>query len=165
MTSVLNHWNMNACMHFWIYNKLLIVPYCGKSKDCQLLLSYLRIYHQRWNRRWQLLATKLAIPIQLKVQYMEVSRRTSILLRYSCMMPKSILTGLCPLLLVTWGLHCNYMWKLNLCLNRPDLSSAIYVIISFYWKGEMWVWLQMTSSVASVWRDKKCQLDSVKWTY
>ena len=40
----------------------------------------------RRSRRRRLLATKLATLIQLKVVYMEVSGRTSILLQYCCMM-------------------------------------------------------------------------------
>ena len=47
------------------------------------------IYCQRWNRRGRLLATKLAIQIQLKVVYMKVSGRASTLLQYSCMMLKT----------------------------------------------------------------------------
>ena len=44
-----------------------------------------------WNRRRRLLASKLAIQVQLKALYVEVSGRTSSLLQYSCMMPKTLL--------------------------------------------------------------------------
>ena len=46
-----------------------------------------------WNRRRRLFASKLAIQVQLKVLYMEVSGRTSSLLQYFYMMPKTINIG------------------------------------------------------------------------
>jgi len=45
------------------------------------------------NRRQQLFASKLAIQVQLKVLYLEVSVRTSSLQQYSYMMPKTINIG------------------------------------------------------------------------
>ena len=45
------------------------------------------------NRRRRLFAPKLAIQVQLKVLYVEVSGRTSSLLQYSYMMPKTINIG------------------------------------------------------------------------
>ena len=45
------------------------------------------------NRRRRLFASKLAIPVQLKVLHVEVSGRTSNLLQYSYMMPKTINFG------------------------------------------------------------------------
>ena len=45
------------------------------------------------NRRRRLFASKIAIKVQLKALYVEVSGRTSSLLRYSCMMPKTINIG------------------------------------------------------------------------
>ena len=42
-----------------------------------------------WNRRQRLFASKLAIQVQLKVLYVEVSGRTSNLLQYSYMTPKT----------------------------------------------------------------------------
>ena len=45
------------------------------------------------NRRRRLFASKLAIQVQLKVLYLEVSGRTSSLQQYSYMMPKTINIG------------------------------------------------------------------------
>ena len=45
------------------------------------------------NRRRLLFASKLAIQVELKVLYLEVSGRTSNLLQYSYMMPKTINIG------------------------------------------------------------------------
>ena len=51
------------------------------------------IYCKMRNRRRLLFTSKLAIQVELKVLYLEVSGRTSNLLQYSYMMPKTINIG------------------------------------------------------------------------
>ena len=74
--------------------KLYLLPRKQHLWAClSITTNNMLTYHERRNRRWWLLATKLAIQIQLKVLYTEVSGRTSSLLQYSCMMPQIINIG------------------------------------------------------------------------
>ena len=78
-----------------MWSPKLYVRYHGNriyGRGYQLPLISIKPIFER-SRRRRLLATKLAILIQLKVVYMKVSGRTSSLLQYSYKMPKIINIG------------------------------------------------------------------------